>query len=154
EPGWERAVETVLGAYLEAVHVEGLEEVAVALDSLTHGAASFLESSAADAAPAEEAMLASHVKGAQGAMARLSGVYSAADIGAALARRTTLRDGESVITRDGIWIGRNWLRVNRAEDPHAGVLAREQEIRELRASIGGAAYEVEELTARHDEVRS
>ncbi|HUG99708.1 MAG TPA: chromosome segregation protein SMC [Gammaproteobacteria bacterium] len=154
ESGWERAVETVLGAYLEAVYVEGLDDVAVALDSLTHGAASFLESSAADVAPADDSMLARHVDGAQGAMALLSGVYAVEDIGAALARRTTLRDGESVVTRDGIWIGRNWLRVNRAEDPHAGVLAREQEIRELRASIGGAAYEVEELAARHDEIRS
>jgi chromosome segregation protein len=155
EPGWERAVETVLGNYLEAVCVEGLDDVAMALDSLTHGAASFVENMAAAAAgPRDDAMLAHRVDGAQGAEALLSGVYAVGDLGAALAKRRALGAGESVITRDGIWLGPNWLRVNRAEDPHSGVLTREQEIRELRASIGGAAYEVEELAARHEEIRA
>jgi chromosome segregation protein len=155
EPGWERAVETVLGNYLEAVCVEGLDDVAMALDSLTHGAASFVENVAAAAAmPPDDAMLAHRVDGVQGAEALLSGVYAVGDLGAALAKRSALGAGESVITRDGIWLGPNWLRVNRAEDPHSGVLAREQEIRELRASIGGAAYEVEELSARHEEIRA
>jgi chromosome segregation protein len=84
----------------------------------------------------------------------LGGVYATDDLEGALRKRHELNGTESVITRDGIWIGPNWLRVNRAEDPHAGVLAREQEIRELRASIGGLAYEVEELAARHDEIRA
>jgi chromosome segregation protein len=154
EPGWETAVETVLGNYLEAVCVDGLDDVALALDTLTHGAASFVEMAAAGSAPSDHAMLAHRVDGALGAAALLSGVHAVEDLGAALAKRTALGTGESVITRDGIWLGPNWLRVNRAEDPHSGVLAREQEIRELRASIGGAAYEVEELSARHEEIRS
>jgi chromosome segregation protein len=154
ESGWERAVETVLGDYLEAVCVEGLDDVATALDGLTHGAASFLEIAAAGAPQADPAMLAHRVTGAPGAIGLLRGVHAVEDLGAALAKRRTLGDGESVITRDGIWLGANWLRVNRAEDPRSGVLAREQEIRELRASIGGAAYEVEELAARHEEIRA
>jgi len=154
EPGWETAVETVLGNYLEAVCVEGLDDVALALDSLTHGAASFVEMAAAGSSTSDDAMLAHRVDGALGAAALLSGVYAVENLGAALAKRIALGAGESVITRDGIWLGANWLRVNRAEDPHSGVLAREQEIRELRASIGGAAYEVEELSARHEEIRS
>jgi len=31
----------------------------------------------------------------------------------ALDKRRTLLSGESVITRDGVWIGREWLRVSR-----------------------------------------
>lgn len=154
DAGWERAVETVLGAYLEAVCVDGLDDIAVTLDTLTHGAASFLELGAGEPAAADSTMLASHVSGAQGAAALLGGVHAVDDLGAALAMRRELRAGESVITPDGIWLGPNWLRVNRAEDPHAGVLAREQEIRELRASLGGAAYEVEELAARYGEIRA
>ena len=154
EPGWERAVETVLGQYLEAVCVDELDAIATELDSLVQGAASFLEVAGGDSASSDAGMLASRVKGVQGSAALLGGVYAVDDLGAALARRRTLAPGESVITRDGIWLGPNWLRVNRAEDPHSGVLAREQEIRELRASIGGAAYEVEELSARHEEIRT
>ncbi|HSP01118.1 MAG TPA: chromosome segregation protein SMC, partial [Thioalkalivibrio sp.] len=37
ESGWERAVEAVLGQYLEAVCVDDLDGVAQVLDSLTHG---------------------------------------------------------------------------------------------------------------------
>jgi chromosome segregation protein len=154
DSGWERAVETVLGDYLEAVCVEGLDGIATALGSLTQGAASFLEYTARETAVDDEDLLAQRVKGAQGARGLLAGVYAVEDLDAALARRKMLRAGESVITRDGLWLGPNWLRVNRAEDPHAGVLAREQEIRQLRASIGGAAYEVEELNARHEEIRA
>ncbi|HRP35665.1 MAG TPA: chromosome segregation protein SMC [Gammaproteobacteria bacterium] len=154
EPGWERAVETVLGQYLEAVCVDEIDAIATELDSLAQGAASFLEVTGGDGGSGDTALLASRVKGVQGSTALLGGVYAVDDLGAALARRRTLAPTESVITRDGIWLGPNWLRVNRAEDPHSGVLAREQEIRELRASIGGAAYEVEELAARHEEIRT
>lgn len=154
EAGWERAVETVLGDYLEAVCVEALDEIATALGSLERGAANFVELAGGPGAGGAPGMLADRVQGAQGALALLRGVHAAEDLNAALARRSSLAAGESAITRDGIWIGPNWLRVNRSEDPHAGVLAREQEIRELRASIGGAAYEVEELAARHEEIRA
>jgi len=154
EAGWERAVETVLGHYLEAVCVEGLEDIVGALDSLTEGAASFLEIDASEVAVGDDAMLAGRVSGLPAAVALLRGVHAVEDLGAALARRQSLGPGESVITRDGIWLGRHWLRLNRAEDPRSGVLAREQEIRELRASLGGAAYEIEELSARHEEIRA
>jgi chromosome segregation protein len=40
----------------------------------------------------------------------------------ALDKRRTLLSGESVITRDGVWIGREWLRVSRDKDVHAGVI--------------------------------
>lgn len=152
--GWERAVETVLGDYLEAVCVEGLDEVATSLGALTQGAASFLETAPGRPETAGEGMLAHYVQGGPDTSALLRGVHAAENLQAALALRRNLAAGESVITRDGIWLGPNWLRVNRAEDPHAGVLAREQEIRELRATVGGTAYEVEELSARYDEIRA
>jgi len=154
QPGWERAVETVLGGYLEAVCVDGLDEVSSALDQLTQGAASFIELNATTSRPSGADMLADKVEGGPGAVALVEGVHAVDDLGAALSMRSRLGSGESVITRDGIWLGPSWLRVNRAEDPHAGVLAREQEIRELRASIGGTAFEVEELAARHEEISS
>src|SRR2546430_2020094 len=47
ESGWERAVETVLGDYLEAVCVERLEEVSGALGELATGRVTLLESGGA-----------------------------------------------------------------------------------------------------------
>ncbi|VFM96781.1 MAG: chromosome segregation protein [Candidatus Kentron sp. G] len=53
----------------------------------------------------------------------------------ALALRSTLVPGQSVITPAGEWLGRDWLRVHRDTDPAAGVLPREREIRTMTALI-------------------
>src|SRR3984957_3068033 len=47
EAGWERAVETVLGDYLEAVRVDSLEELESSLRTLGGGSVGFFESAAA-----------------------------------------------------------------------------------------------------------
>jgi chromosome segregation protein len=70
-------------------------------------------------------------------------VRVAESLGAALALHERLTDDESVITSDGIWLGKNWLRVSRDKDGRAGVLAREHEMRRLKA-------EIRELQARFD----
>src|SRR5690606_32831008 len=58
----------------------------------------------------------------------LAGVKTAPDLAQALAMRSTISAQESVITPDGIWLGRSWLRVARAADGEGGVLARKQEL--------------------------
>jgi chromosome segregation protein len=42
--------------------------------------------------------------------------------------RDRLAAHESVVTRDGLWLGTNWLRVIREADSESGVLARRQEL--------------------------
>jgi len=152
--GWDRAVETVLGGYLEAVCVDGLDIVANALDSLTHGAASFLESGAGEHPVPGAEMLAARVSGPRAVTGLLAGVRAADDLAAALVTRHALGPGQSVVTRDGIWIGPNWLRVNRAEDPRSGVIARERELRELRGNVERVGGEVDRLSSRHEEIRT
>ncbi|HSC82957.1 MAG TPA: chromosome segregation protein SMC, partial [Pseudomonas sp.] len=49
----------------------------------------------------------------------------------ALARRSQLGEGESLISRDGYWVGRHFLRVRRASAAESGVLARGQELERL-----------------------
>src|SRR5690606_14771493 len=49
EPGWERAVETVLGSYLEAVSVEAIDAIASRLESLQVGTVSFFAEGGASA---------------------------------------------------------------------------------------------------------
>ncbi len=71
----------------------------------------------------------------RGFRALLSGIIAVDSLNEALAKRPTLLAGESVITRDGIWFGRDWLRVSRDKDVHAGVIGREKEMRELREAV-------------------
>ena len=56
-------------------------------------------------------------------------MYAAETLGDALVRRASLRPGESIVTREGLWLGRDWLRVARAE-LEDGVLARERALEE------------------------
>jgi chromosome segregation protein len=53
----------------------------------------------------------------------------------ALAMRDSLREGESVVTADGIWLGRSWLRVSRDKDSRSGVLSREHEMRRVKTNL-------------------
>ncbi len=146
EAGWERAVEAVLGQYLEAVCVEDLDGVAGVLDSLSHGDLLVLDTQAGEAAAGGDApWLLDRVKGPKPLNDLLRGVRTAGSLPEALALRGRLAAGESVITPEGIWLGRAWLRVARDADEHAGVLAREQEIKALQAELAGLNTEQERL---------
>jgi chromosome segregation protein len=43
------------------------------------------------------------------------------------------------MTRRGEWVGRDWLRVTRGADPHAGVIEREHRLQDLRAQFTASA---------------
>ncbi len=135
EPGWERAVETVLGSYLEAVSVEAIDAIASRLESLQVGTVSFFAEGGASAEHVDSGQLLARVQGPAAISAMLTGIIAVDSLSEALERRHTLSNGESVITRDGVWIGRDWLRVSRDQDVHAGVIEREKEMRELRETV-------------------
>jgi chromosome segregation protein len=155
DSGWERAVETALGDYLEAVCVEQLEEAAQTLAQLQSGSVMLLEGGG-DPRAGKAASLAGRVRGPQAALAPLEKVLTADSLAEALRRRATLAPGESLITAAGEWLGRDWLRISRGPDPHAGVLARAQQLRALRAAADGADQQVAEaegaLAAARDAV--
>ncbi|TBU88823.1 chromosome segregation protein SMC [Phytopseudomonas dryadis] len=127
EPGWELAVETVLGADLQAVlqdDFSGLDFSTLVQGDLrlanpqrggTRVAGSLLDKvdSALDLAPW---------------LARVRPVES---LDEALAARASLGEGQSLISRDGYWVGRHFLRVRRASEAESGVLARGQELERL-----------------------
>jgi chromosome segregation protein len=146
--GWERAVETVLGSYLEAVCVDGLDSVTDLLASFDGGHLAVVSIGETAAVPADSASLRAKVQGASVLGSVLSSVYTAETLNEALGRRRRLAAGESVVTRDGIWLGSDWLRISRDADPHTGVIEREETLREIRTQLSGLADEVKDLEHR------
>ena len=128
EKGWERAVETALGSYLEAVCVEGIDAIAESMDGLSAGQLTIAESGRPVAAKPAAGSLLFRIKGPAVATELLGGVVTVESLADAVARRRTLQPGQSVITRNGIWLGREWVRVARSEAGHAGVIEREKEL--------------------------
>ncbi|WP_127477397.1 chromosome segregation protein SMC [Sulfurivermis fontis] len=140
ERGWERAVETVLGSSLEAVCVEGIDPLAEVLQGLEQGHLTLFDTRASGAATS--GTLASKVQAPWSLAGLLGGIYAAENLAEALALRPRLAAHESVITRDGLWLGSSWLRVAREADEHAGVLQREQELRELNTALAQLEQQV------------
>ena len=75
--------------------------------------------------------LSSRVAGPAVVTELLAGIVAVESLGDAIARRKSLEPGQTVITRNGIWLGRDWVRVARSEAGHAGVIAREQALKAL-----------------------
>jgi chromosome segregation protein len=146
--GWERAVETVLGSYLEAVCVDGLDSVTDLLASFDGGHLAVVSMGEAAAVPRDSALLQAKVQGATVLGSVLSSVYTAETLNEALRLRSRLGSGESVVTRDGIWLGSDWLRLSRDADPHTGVIEREETLREIHTQVSGLADEVKDLERR------
>ena len=135
DAGWERAVETVLGGYLEAVCVDSIEDVAGALGGLAAGTVTFFAGAEPRTGGAHGARgLRERVRGPAAVEGLFEGIVATDELRDALAMRPQLAPGESVITRDGIWIGPDWLRVSRDKDAHEGVIEREHDLRRERGN--------------------
>ncbi len=150
ESGWERAVETVLGDYLQAVVIDQLDPAQHWLGSFKEGQLTLWQQQASAGGVAVAGSLLAKVQSKQDISGLLAGVKTAPDLAQALAMRSTLSAQESVITPDGIWLGRSWLRVARAADGEGGVLARQQELEVLDDQIEELDIQVEEWDADLD----
>ena len=157
QSGWERAVETVLGHNLEAVCLDQLDSISGSVSSLEQGVLSFIEKSgdnnvSHDHSGKGEALL-QKIKAPWNLSGLLGGVYCVAELSQAMAMRQSLADYESVITPDGLWLGKSWLRVLREQDEKAGVLQREQEIKEALQRQDELSERVDTLEAQISEAR-
>ncbi len=135
DAGWERAVERALGVRLTAVCVDGLDRYVTDLNNGETPELALLDRQAA-AAPRKHgtsAMLLDKAQSDVDLAPLLAGIYVADDVSAALAMRNNLAAHESVITREGVWLGRNWVSVSREKSERAGMLVREREIESLQA---------------------
>jgi len=127
EPGWELAVETVLGADLQAVLVDDFNDLDFA--GLEQGELRLLL--AVGAGATLPGSLLEKVEGRIDLAPWLGQVRPVEDLAQALEQRGSLGEGQSLVSRDGYWVGRHFLRVRRGGEAEGGVLARGQEIERL-----------------------
>ncbi len=153
ERGWERGVETVLGDALEAVHVDSLDAAVERLEELASGQVMLVEGAPRDTDGAGEAMGAHLRHGPAIVQRRLARVRAVNSLQEALLERSQLSPGHSLVTPDGIWVGRDWLRVARGRSTQAGVLERENRIRELQGVCATAETAVANMEQQLRDVR-
>ena len=143
DQGWQLAVETVLGDYLQAVCVDDIGAFGDYLGQVEQGTLLLVQSAGEGAADFQ--YLASKVRSGGRADGLLAGIRVADDLNGALAQRSGLASGESIITRDGIWMGANWVRVARLGDQEGGIIRRREELESLGAQLEQQQQREEQL---------
>ena len=148
-PGWERAIEAVLGRFLQAIQVDSLEDYADSLVNLVEGDVALVEyrdnldqkspRNGEFDLPTAASLVRSE---AVAAGSLLYGVYAAQTVDVALANRHTLSSGLSIITREGLWVGSDWMRVLHAGDQTQGIIERGQAIEQLVLRVEEAEQEL------------
>lgn len=153
QPGWELAVESVLGADLHGVLLDDLK--GLPFDALEKGELRLLDLAAG--AVSHPGSLLDKVETNVDLSYWLGRVRPVETLDQALVQRASLGDGESLVSRDGYWVGRNFLRVRRGESADGGVLARGQELERLyveRETLEQRLAEIDEQLVRlRDEQR-
>jgi chromosome segregation protein len=138
DAGWEEAVEAVLGDALQGILVSNLRELSPAVARLTQGSITLLGMSDTHAPVVQgeaRVSLAAKIQSSAELSAWLSHVFVAEDLEDALSLAENLAPDESVVTRDGLWMGASWIRVSADKDVTAGVLQRQKELTRLIAQI-------------------
>ena len=72
----------------------------------------------------------------------------------AVALRSSLSPGESVVTKQGVWLGRYWIRVQGKADKQSGILERRGQISEIFLKSKKLDSKVIELTNHQTTCRS
>lgn len=153
ESGWEIAVETVLGNYLQAVMIDNLDPAQHWLAGLKEGQLALWQSAATPSPNSTANTLASKVTSQQDIYGLLNGVKVADNLAQALTQRVQLQAHESIITQDGVWLGKHWLRVSKAANGEGGILARAQELEVLDAQIDDLDIDIEEWEVDFDALK-
>lgn len=149
--GWEKAVEVVLGDVLQGVCVQGFDNVEQWIADLAHGRVCLLTPQTDTTTTLDNAIgapLSARVSGNVPQM--LYSIYAVESLADALVIRPRLTAGQSVVTRDGIWLAGDWLRVVRQEDTEEGVLARRRELAELETRIADLEEQIAQTRERRE----
>ncbi len=160
QPGWEKAVEMALGQWLSARTTDAPLAAlpAQAWQSLPCGDLLLWTSSASPQLPkADRPSLLERIENPECLPAslqqRLSRIGTQADLASALAQVDALAADECWITPQGEEVYPDGLRLVSSAAAETGVLARQQVIRELEATIAALEAEVEDLEAQLQQIQ-
>ncbi|MDG2091023.1 MAG: chromosome segregation protein SMC [Gammaproteobacteria bacterium] len=158
EAGWELAVETVLGKNMKAVCVDDLSSLGDLLSDYTDGLMQFVDNGNASSGSLNSSLqdraLKSKVDSQRNIGTLLDGIYFAETLQEALDLRKQLLSHESLVTRDGIWLGGNWLRIAKGFDEEAGMLKRQEELIVLASSIELLNQQISECSKEAESLQS
>ena len=153
-PGWEHAVEVVLGDFVQALRVHDLDRYTTALGALGAGRLALVEGELEAERDSELPSLVSLVRRSDFRLdSLLYGVFAAESDAVALQHRTRLNPGESIVTRNGLWVGRDWLRHMPSGEHDAGIIERAQDMEAAQLQLAEAEQALDACKQRLTEAQ-
>ena len=151
-PGWQQAADAVLAPFLGAI-VSSRSAGDLDLSNATASDLSLIDRSTGSVED-DPGMLAHHVSCPDADVSRLVGRVRVADsVEDALALRPGLAPGQVAVTRDGILVGPNWVRLPGSKSRDLGLIAREEEIRAIETRLGVLDGKLAQVSRRIGELR-
>ena len=145
--GWEFATEQVLGRLSQGLVLPQLAAQLTLLDDAPAGAALVSADADADAdAPAElqgATSLAARVRGNAAIIDALANILVADSLQQAQQQQRQLQHGQSVITPQGVWMGRHWVLMPAADASQTGMIERQKTVLSLNAQLEQAQRKLE-----------
>jgi len=154
--GWEIAVETVLGDYLEGLCMNSMEQAIDTVSGFEGGRVTLIDNKCSmNKADFDPETLASKVENAPDAIySLLENVFIANSIDHATEIVERSKKNSSAITTKGVWIGRNWLRLFHEKSKNeSSFLSREKSIRELEKEINQLVFNNKQADDDLNEIR-
>ena len=154
--GWEIAVETVLGDYLEGLCMNSMEQAIDTISGFQGGRFTLIDNKCSmNKEDFDPETLASKVENAPDAIySLLENVFIANSIDHATEIVERSKKNSSAITTKGVWIGRNWLRLFHEKSKNeSSFLSREKSIRELEKEIKQLVFNNKQADDDLNEIR-
>jgi len=146
DSGWENAIEVVLGDFLKAVCVDDYDSLSRKLVDTPESGVNILQDNVDNDSP-EGQWLATLVSSSAGIGELMHGVTVCETLEEAFNARDNLQPGESIVTRDGVWMGRHWLCA-RPTNAESGVVARQEELDKLETRADALGAQIADITQR------
>ena len=150
DEGFEAAADVVLGDWLVALQAE-LTSLSSSIDVPPTGL------TLVDAEPGERSadplLLSHYIQLPRGLEHLMSGVRVAEDWQEALGARASLSVDESIISKDGLWVAKHWMRSRGEADAEQGIIARQSQLNAVAEAFEVASRALDGTDTRIEELR-
>ena len=150
DEGFEAAADVVLGDWLVALQAE-LTSLSSSIDVPPTGL------TLVDAEPGERSadplLLSHYIQLPRGLEHLMSGVRVAEDWQEALGARASLSIDESIISKDGLWVAKHWMRSRGEADAEQGIIARQSQLNAVAEAFEVASRALDGTDTRIEELR-
>ncbi len=154
--GWEHAMEVILGDHLQGRCLENWQDYQDALDFALTGLSLVSPTRASNPTPSTAFVALSDqvTQGKAYVQSFLSNIYCVTDMQAARQALSHLPEDASLVTPDGVWLSRNWLRLPSSLDQTQSIIRREEEIHRLRAEVQSLEQTTLELSEANQAIKA